>query len=440
MEQERDEQVIFFKDLIFAALYQWRKILIAALVLALLFGGFQAVKLHRNGSVDQTVVLEQKTLDEIVRLEAVLEDIEISIENHQTYLAESILMSMDPSQVYLAGADIYVDTGYQVLPDATYQTPDKTTAVLRAYQAYLSDDAVLDAVAEDMSTSSRYLSELVKFEILTSSVNTISITVMYPDAEGAQTILNAFIDNLDAATEHISTSIAEHSISVTAYQTGARTDWTLSKTQTEANDRLTTLNEMLSTTQASLDKLQVSDVLDAPTSPVLLAVVGAVLGVCAVVGIAWVRHIATDKVYSARTLNAQTGIKVLNCIPASPKMNFIDRWLKNLEGRAVSDTQIAIAAATVRNYCINTAHLLIVSDCTPAAWDSLLNLLTQAGIQSAYHGSLLQDPAALDALGSCDAVLLIEQCGHSKNVNVEKAMEIIHDQGKQLIGCVLLDG
>ena len=40
MEQEKDTQKIFFRDLIFAALYHWKAFIVFMVVFAVLLGGF----------------------------------------------------------------------------------------------------------------------------------------------------------------------------------------------------------------------------------------------------------------------------------------------------------------------------------------------------------------------------------------------------------------
>ena len=45
------EQEIDLKDLIFAVLHRWRMILAAAVVLALLLGGYKALRTYKIGSL-----------------------------------------------------------------------------------------------------------------------------------------------------------------------------------------------------------------------------------------------------------------------------------------------------------------------------------------------------------------------------------------------------
>lgn len=48
-------------------------------------------------------------------------------------MEKSALYNMDKNDVYRGSLLYYIDTGYEVDPNLTYQTPDKTNSVLKAY-------------------------------------------------------------------------------------------------------------------------------------------------------------------------------------------------------------------------------------------------------------------------------------------------------------------
>ena len=64
--------------------------------------------------------------------------------------------------------------------------------------------------------------------------------------------------------------------------------------------------------------------------------------------------------------------------------------------------------------------------------------MPQARITAA--GSLLESPEALKALAECEAVVLVARCGSTRYNDILQQAEKIEDHGKQLIGCVLMDG
>ena len=130
MEQEQREKSIYLKDLLFAVLYQWRKVLIVATVLALVFGGYKGLSQYRaagqNGSDAEDYEQARAALEqEIQRLEQ-------CVDSQSAYLSDSVLMKLNPFHVYKASLDVYVQSDYQIMPSMTYQNRDNTAATVGA--------------------------------------------------------------------------------------------------------------------------------------------------------------------------------------------------------------------------------------------------------------------------------------------------------------------
>ena len=445
MEQERDLQVIFIKDLLFAALYQWRRILIAALVFAILLAGVAAVFQWKNTSPAQPEQLqteEDAYQKQKLLLETKRDHILKLMDSQQTYNATSPLMLLDPCSVYKATVQLVVQTDYQILPGMTYQNPDNTDAILQAYAVHLKGEDILQSAAETLKLDTKHLSELILVEQKSGSIRSLAITVYFYNAEGAEQILSAVTNCVLAAKPQIEQAVGAHSINTVSSGVSEQIDLTLADKQTAAITRVDTLKKSLADIETQLSALQ------APVfsgngfsfkTILIFSVIGAILGAGLTACIVWVRHIAGTKVYSARTLKNRTGMRILACVPTADKQNPIDRWLNKLEGRSLDENQAVLAAAAIRNYCLSGKKVLITCDrdCTSPAFTDAME---KAGVQAIFAGSLMQDAAAVEALPGCDAVVLLAKCGCTANDTIERSMELIADQDKQLLGCVLLGG
>lgn len=429
MEQTKETRVIYFSDLFFAVLYAWRKILIVALAFAVLFGGVQTVRMLRTRNA-APAELSAATLEQIADLEEKIETYQIQLSSLEYYLSESVLMNMNPYQVYNTSADIYVEA----------ETPEAAAAVIWAYQSYLLSETALSDFLQNSGVNTAYPIELVSFQVVENTSNMLTVSIAYSDAQGAQQILSALLDSLDSATLQISKDVAEHTVSITAHPTIMRNNQTLLKQQNDYQTTLETLESNIKAAEKEITTLSTPAAAEKPTSPIIAATIGAFLGFAVVACFVWVHHFATDKVYSARTLKNRTGIKVLGCVPSPSKRNRIDKWLCKLEKRACHPEQAATAAATVRNYCGNTKQLLISGHYDEQALAVVQEALVQAGITITCCGNLLHSVEALQALPSCDAVLLVETCKKSTYTDIEATMQLITDQDKQILGCVLLNG
>ena len=427
MEQEK--QVIYFSDLLFSALYRWKAMVAAALILALALGGFGLYK-NSKAPTGNVTVEAQSTLEHSQRR---IKTLSANIKSQQDYLANSLLMTMDPYQVSKITTDLYVYTDYQIIPEMQFQNPDQSPAVLRAYKMLLSTDEALDAFTQASGLERLYLSELISAEVVTNS-NVLSITVRCADDQTAQKLNDAIIAFLKSKQADVAAQITEHTTSMITTVAASPVDTELAKQQDEAVSRLTSLQNAMKEASANLTAAQnvVSDA--KATSPVVLALVGAFLGVALVAGWSVVSHLASDKIYSGRVLQNRTGIRVLGAVPGTNK----DKWLKKLEGR-VTQPATDVVAMNIRNYCPGNA-VLCLGQWTAQQQEQLEQALRAIGITPSFQGSLLESADALKALKEQDAVVLLGICGKTRYTTTEKEMQLVADQGKALLGCVLLGG
>ena len=430
--ENKNDQVIFVKDLVFAILYKWRLVVAAALVFALLLGGFGAFRFWTAASAEKAT--ENAVSAEIEReaLEKALEEAQTLVESQEEYNRNSTIMHIDPYNIFKATVQLTVLTNDNILHEAA----DTTSAVLQAYAAHLNSDKVINAIAQKMNMESKYLSELITISNSGNTTKSLNISVIYPDKTGAETILNMLKTEVDNANADITAKMGEHSYSC-ATSIDERVDLSIIDRQNDAIKRQENLLLSLANAEKELEAL------GSPISIkeiVILAVIGAILGAGMAAAWACFKHIVCNKVYSARVLKNRTDLRILGCVPADNKKNPIDKWLRKLEGRSQGEEQLAVAAATVKNYCADAKTVLITGDCAQADMTPLAEALKNLGVNATVGGSLLRDPAALEKLPGCDCVLLIEKCGCSEYANILLSAERIADQNKPLLGCVLLEG
>ena len=440
---ETDDRVIYIKDLFFVMLYQWRKIVIVAVALALLAGvvfGFQA---HRSSAAIQAdpdfyAKLEAYE-EEKASLENRLESIASQIENQKEYIAVSPLMDLDPYNIQRASVSYTVFTDYQIMPDKVYQNVDTTATILNAYSNIPYNADILDAMSEKLGIPSKYIIELISVHDGGTANHTITFDIVYHDKALLQEMLTILTEGIAQAQARIQEDVGIHTLQLVNSVVRSQMDQHYAQVQTDAITRLTMLEESQLLVTQQLQAL--ADPSVAPKSVVKEAVVGAilggVLGTFAVAGIACVAHIAGGKVYSARTLKNRTGIKVLGCTPSGAKRNALDKWLRKLEGRCCDYDNVDSLAAILRNYTADAKHVLVAG-----GWDaasSLSEAVKDANTQFTFCDSLLGNVDALNCLSQSDCVLLLLQCGKSNYGQIFQELQIITDQSR-LLGCILIDG
>lgn len=447
MEHKKDEPMIYLKDLLFAALYRWRAILIIAVAAALLLGCVKAISSLKNADPELSQVSMAQYQQNVDILESRISLLKKSIDNQQNYLDHSVFMQLDPYAFYEASLQLYVDTGYQINPHTSYQDADKTTAVLSAYASAFSADDIVQQLAKAIDSQSSYVSELYKISETVSS-NSITFTIRCVTKDQANVLLALLVSHVDSMYTKISETVTAHSVSILEQGISQTVDLSISSQQTEALDRLVKLQTSLKNAKTELDALVPPA--EAGTngisvkSVVVFSLLGGILGVIVSTCVVWFMHITSNKVYAARNLQDRTGIKVIECVNCCNRNSVIDRWLLALEGRCLStiDTHASLLAASIRVRCSGSVRILI----TGSAADDNITALVQAlqalmpDMQITNAGNLLVNVEAISALAECDAVVLVEQCAISRYSLVSKELELISDCDKALIGCVLING
>ncbi len=434
MDYENDKQVIFLKDLFFAILYRWKGILIAAVIGALLLGGFQFLQNQKAADTnDQEISFnEQQLLQSIAAKES-------AIKNQTTYLMESPIMNMDPYSVYKANLSFYIHNNYQIQPGMMYQNPDNTPALLNAYQQLLSDVSLSKTVSEAMDINALYVRELFTADVSQGGIpGVLTVVITFNDQAKLEQLTDLIKTYLMNATASLKEQLGEHTVRCTVTHSGLTTDLSLSNLQKQAADQLNTLNADLENLRTQRNALLSAD---SPRSIVLMAIIGGLVGAFLIAAIAVCDHLFSGSVYSRRTLTNRTDLRVLGCVAESQKKCIIDKWLQKWEGRA-SEEQIPLVCATIRNY-LNSGESLMIT-CDPSGENTtavaIHDKLSQAGIPCVLHGSLLRDAAAIEALPQADAVLILAQYKKSKYTEVSQIASQIQDQNKHLLGCVLING
>ena len=441
MEKERNEPVVFVKDMLFASLYRWRQILVVALIFAVLLGAFAGLlewkKVSANISHEEFAAIKQEYEIERQRLQKKMDNCQNLVDSQEAYNVESPMMLLDPYQVYTASIELTVWPSEMV---AGQETVDIAGPVLNAYAAHLKSDRVINQAAEEIGMQSKYLLELVNIANGGLETRSLTVKVSFASAEDAQKVLDILVASVEVAGAQIEKNVGKHNATVVVSGVDERVDPLLIDQQKLAQTRLKDLKTQQAEVQKELDSLKAPAAIAGVSKKkiVLFVIVGAILGMALVVGIACFRHIAGGVVYSGRTLKNCTGVKLLGNLMLNKPNCKVDAWLRKLEGRCVTD-ETAVVAATVKNYCRKGDKLLLVGTCDEAN-EKVAQLLKDADVFVDTYGSLLSSAAALAALPQCDAVLLVECCGVSKYQDVRVTLERIQDQNKPVIGCVLLEG
>ena len=432
MEQENKGQTIYFKDLFFAILYQWKWLVIVALVGAILLGGIQMLGSNQQASLD-SVSITPETQMKVDLLEATEQRLTVNIEAQTQYLENSVLMSIDPYTAISSG--IYLRVSPEGITDPEVYN-HQMAAILRGYYTQLLMPETLTQLDQTMEMEAIYLRELISLDF--SNESYLGITARGRDQQEAEKLRDSICQVIEASQNAMAQDLGVHTVTMIPFTVGPRVDNSLYDTQNSAHQKLTTMTNTLFSTTSELKRLMPQGLSTGGMSPVLFAAIGGVLGFIVVAAIAFVMHLASGKVYSARVLQDRTDLKVLGCLPGK-KRNAIDRWLRKLEGRTQADAAEAVAT-NIANRSKDIQQLLLLGTYEDTFLQPLVKALESRGKVCTVCADPAQSAEAMDAIDQCQVAILVESCGISGYENVIWEKNTIEEYGKQLLGCVVIDG
>lgn len=456
MESRQDGQVIYLKDLLFSALYKWKSILVWAVILAVLLGGVKGLISYtnmKNEEFQKENFAQQELELEVYEtrkasLQQQIEANRVNARHQQKYLDESVLMNLDAYNHYEVYLSFFLETDYQIMPGMSYQNPDPTSAVIKAYMEGVTNDTNAKQLADSIGTESEYLLELLSTDTPYEAKG-FSFHFRVPDKVSGEKLLECLKQVIEQLQAEISQIVALHEVHIKeAFIRQTIASWLAQQQQDQAN-KLTALNDVITDLQQQKNDLLPPESVVVSGGSVLkdalvFAVVGGILGVMLVVMIAWMQHIFGSTVYSRKALTNRTGIKVLGSVKAGKRRNAVDAWLRVVEGRndLPADKQNAMLACSVAAAMGNEGVLQISGQCSAEERIAFAEALrqTNAKITVCDAGNILQDVSARPALNQADCVLLMEQCGVSTYEGVQDQIDVIVEHGKKILGCVLIDG
>lgn len=489
----QNEEEIDLVALMMTLLHQLKPILLTAVVCAILatglgvaknaYSSYAASKAENSG--DGTVVkssaqraYEEKLVEyreektehdsnvqayesELLQNQQTIESMKAKIENTKEYLEKSVLNSIDPYNVHVAQADMYVATDYKILPGMEYQNVDYTDAVLQAYSSLMINSETMGGIAKSVGMEERYLRELVSVSG-DSSTRLLTVRVYGSDDATTSKILNALLARMDAIQEIVESSVGHHSIAQLANTSTVQVLTWLRDNQQQNRENLTDLQNQVTTLEAAdrvlqqsiEDEQQALDAMEPPeevktgTSVVKLVVLGFLLGIVLVCGVSTLQFLMQGKVYSGKELNQTTGLPLLGTLASerTKKAGKLDAKLYQMEGRpdgSGDEEMIRLMAVTVRSRAPEADSILVTGDLPVEQLNALAAALQNTDALRAQTvkaaGSILQNAATVPQVTDADAIVLAADCTVSRTDAVREQNEKITRLGKSILGCIVFE-
>jgi tetrahydromethanopterin S-methyltransferase subunit B len=466
-----EDDTVDLADIFWSVVARWRSILVCALVLALLLGAYKgAGGLKKLNDPDFVRAAQESSEAEQHKytvmeesLRSRMDDITRDLLRQREYEESSALYAIDPYNVFVR------ENCYRVEADGE----SGTAAAIGAYKA------VIEGVAlEELLSDGDVTAEGVRYDFLQSYVynetgantertvredgllkygfiqiypsaadGTIGVMTLGVDAEQADRIMAAVDRAVADAQKDISASAGPHSVTCTFSTQYRMVSQTLVDLHDDLQERTDTLNTRMDSMMTAYKGLTppastVPTLAGVVKSAVKFAVVGFVLG--GILGVGWwaVVFLFNGAAVDPEDLTRRSRFPVLSVYAETHRANAIDRAVARHRGVPADRTREgsdALAAINIRQAASGAEKVLAAGS---VGRDKIAELCGRLSplvepMELIPGGDVCTDALSAEALGSCDAVLFVEEIGVSRHKTIDKEVERAARAGKPVLGFIL---
>ena len=454
------EEEISARKLIFYCLYRWRKIIVYGVVIAViaLVGslglGFYRYYFDEEYTAERIDEYERnmrqyEATKELLRTQ--ISNLEERIADRKDYVEKSVLMNINPYSVYRCGLTFYVDTGYTIVPELTYQTPDYASSILTTYNSRIQGSTLKNNLIEELGLDIefKYLQELVGTSI-DYGAKTITVWFTGNNAEEAERVIEFIQKDVEKYSATVNEKIGEHTLNVMEKSSTVTIDNDILNRQISMNDQIRGLQQSLEEFNMTFDELEEPtvknyDIFRIIKDAIKMAILGGVIGVILCFGLLALYFVMGGKLIDVNMFARRYQIPVFYDGKVKPqKDRKIDRWLYekcNHESWDVVHNRAEIVAAAIGATTEPGTRIKIISsDITESINIFVEELQTKLPDREVIkEGSVLEQPNAVEWLAKSDASLLVEVKAKAYIDKIDEELNMINMAKKKVLGFVALE-
>lgn len=444
MNQQKEIDLMEF---LFFVLRKWRVLLVAALVFAVLIGGYKGFTAFREAFAGVSVSETQQA--EIEKCEAELSKIQNDLDSEYAYRENSVWFNLDSNNVAGYKKVFYVSTNKNMSDE---EKNLYLNSVMNSYKSLLTGEKVVSEISKNEKIAPQYVREIFSVSVGDGEGETgtiFTVSVYHRSAKDAERVMDIVIGQMGDVSKEVCDTVGKHSIEELESDTYKYVSSTLQNTKLSHDTRLNSLKTNLETKQKEFDQLSAN--YSAPKTgsaivkiTVKYGVFGCFFGIILLVLNYMIVFLVSDKLNRADVVKRYFDLVLLGNLnnEETKKNNRFDNFLNQLEkrGSAVDDEmEMAIIAENIRNYSDGQNVLLVTgmeeAETLKSFSEKLQQLLPEKQL---LCGSYVKtDVETVKMLPKCDAVILVEKCQCSTMKGIEAELDSVRSLKKKVIGCIV---
>ncbi len=467
MNEQTYEQEISIGKVFYRMFRDWRKIFVAAMVIALLAGvGNFALKKIKTSNPEYLKKAEENFERENAAFFATGETLSREIANleetraeREAYNADSILMKINPYREFNASLQLYIATDYQIVPELTYQNIDLSNRILQSYLTYMVNGDMYQYILDHLSqpVELRYLKEILS---ITPDYDNrmISLNVQNVDEEGCEEILTLAQEGILAKQPGIVNAIGEHELNTVNQSVYESVNLELDEWQkaniqyvSELSIRLQEKGEEYAKWERSPEPQKEYTAARIFRNSIKTMLLGFLAGaVLAAVFIAFC-YIMSDKLQDADNLKNRYGLRVIAQVPKVHKKRVwvgFDRLFARMGGLPLYERDAAaLAKVAAQSVMAELMAMGTLKDGTIAftgnvALEEMKKLIAEmewgdSCTVKCVH-NILNNPSAVPEIMNAEYIVLIEKQEESSYTQITRELSELAAWKKKVLGFVVV--
>lgn len=454
------EEEIDLRKILFYCLYRWRIIFLCAIVLgAVIAIGSLGLGMYRYYYDEEYVASREDEYSRNMRqyeatkdlLRTQIANLEERIADRKDYVEKSVLMNINPYSVYRCSLTFYVNTGYTIVPELTYQTPDYVNSILTTYSSRIQGSTLKNALIEDLGLNLefKYLQELVSTSI-DYGAKTFTVRFTGSSADEAEKVVDFIQKDLETYRATVEEKIGTHTLNVMEKSSTVTIDNDILNRQNSMNDQIRGLQESLEEFNTQFDELKEPtvknyDFLRVIKDAVKAAILAGIIGFVLAVGFFVIEYIIGGKLIDTNILVTRYQIPLIYDGKVKPSRSTkIDKWLYEQCTHESWDTihkRVEMVTAAIRAFTKPGARIQVISsDITEQVSTFVAELSKELPDRTVIEeGNILEHPDAIEWLAKSDITLVIERKEKSYISEIEQEINLVNIAQKKVLGFVVLE-
>lgn len=460
---KQEEYEIRLGELFWAVLRHWRGIVIVMVIAGILLAGFGAVREYKKyrdpvarEEAEKAYELEVEQYDRSRKAaETKIENLKEWVDRQDVYKDSSLVLLMDPYDIYKATVVYYIDSAYEILPEMSFQNPNYTRTLVNSYASAINRlpfDDIIDLPGEpDLTTE--YLVSGYNKKICSVSSDAdnglLTITVISDTDARGEALLKAIKREMTDNEAFLNKVIGEHSISIVGENVEHTIDLDIANLQTKYTTDYDNNVSELEKTEKQLEDMKepvktVHSRMTIIKQCIKYGIVGLILGLIVTAFILAVSVFSRRRIISIDSLQKNSGFSVLGVISSSEKkMNRFDRLVASKLGFGGLNDPASIDAYAVSTVRLKTepgSTLQITGTADESKLKAAAELLTEKISDRTIRlvGDISRSADAVNGLVKGIPTVCVEQWPSSRYDEIGRELELLRVSENECIGILVV--